>query len=138
MRATRDDVVTEAQSWVGTPFADCCGVKGAGVDCAMLLREIFCGLELVPWFDPRPYKPQWFEHQDEPLFMQWLEKCARRTESPLPGDVALMNFGKHAAHGAIVINERAMIHAYKPAGQVIMDERRSLAHRVHSFWTVFP
>jgi cell wall-associated NlpC family hydrolase len=113
-------------------------VKGAGVDCAMLLVRVFCDLEILPRVDPRPYKPQWFLHQEEPLFLGWLKQYARQVEVAQPGDVALLKFGKQAAHGAIVLSDYAMVHAYKPAGRVIRDTRRALQHRVDSYWTVFP
>lgn len=139
--ATREDVVRAALLWLDTPFHDCCDVKGAGVDCAMLCVRVFVDLGLVPPFDPRPYKPQWFMHQEEPLFLQWLNKVGARpieVSSTLPGDIVMLNFGKHAAHGAIVIDEGVVVHAYKPLGCVMRDDRRGIAHRVSSAWSVFP
>jgi cell wall-associated NlpC family hydrolase len=138
MSATRDDVVAAARTWLGTPFHDCADLKGAGVDCAMLLVRVYCDLGLVPMIDPRPYKPQWFQHQAQPIFIEWLERVgARRTETPERGDVVVMSFGKHEAHGAIVVDDLAIIHAYMPAGAVVYDDRRGLGHRVKSAWTVF-
>ena len=138
MSATREDVIAEALTWLGTPFQDCCDVKGAGVDCAMLMVRVYGDVGLIPKIDPRPYKPQWFEHQDRPLFVEWVEKYAHRVAEPEPGDVALLNFGKHAAHGAIFLGGQTFIHAYKPAGCVMKDDRRALKHRLDSFWSVFP
>lgn len=140
MSATREDVVREAESWIGTPFADCCDVKGAGVDCAMLLVRVYCDLGLAPKVDPRPYKPQWFLHQDEPLFREWIEKSGARKIPVIEaqeGDIFILNFGKHASHGAIVVGPYSMIHAFKPAGKVIRDARRGLQHRIDSAYTVF-
>ena len=37
----REAVVTEAASWIGTPFHHAARVKGAGVDCLMLLAEVY-------------------------------------------------------------------------------------------------
>jgi cell wall-associated NlpC family hydrolase len=132
--ATREDVVREALSWLDCPFHDMAGVKGAGVDCAYLLVKTYSALGLVEDFDPK-YPPQWFQHRGEPIFLQMLEKYAHRVEVAQPGDVAMFNFGRHAAHGAIVIDTQSMVHAYKPAGRVILDSRRSLAHCFDSYWS---
>lgn len=134
---SREDVVRAALSWVGTPFHDCSGVKGAGTDCVHLLIRVAAEAGLVEDFDPPPYSPQWFEHRDEPRFLGGLAEYCRRVDSPLPGDFEMFNFGRHAAHSAIIIDENSMVHAYKPARSVILDSRRSLAHRHDSFWSPF-
>lgn len=137
MAASRDDIVKEVLTWVGTPFHDCADVKGAGVDCGMLLVRVFCDLDILPLFDPRPYKPQWFQHRDEPLYLGWLAKYAHKVEQPGLGDVAMYNFGRHAAHAAIIVGPGAIVHAFKPAGRVIRDDMRHLESRLDSFWSVF-
>lgn len=133
---TRADIVAEAQTWIGTPFRNCDDRKGIGVDCAMLIVRVVVDLKIVPTFDPRPYNPQWFQHQAESLFKNWLEKYAKPVEQGEPGDVVLINFGKHGAHGAFVINDHTMLHAYQPVGYVTLDDRKSLLHRVESIWSV--
>lgn len=138
MSATREDVVREARAWVGTPFHDCADVKGAGVDCAMLLVRVFCDLGVARAFDPRPYKPEWFMHQEEPLYLSWVKKYAREVTEPKAADVALFNFGKHAAHGAILLDKGSMVHAFKPSGAVIIDDLRHLRRYFHSYWSAFP
>ena len=136
--SSREAVVAEARSWLGTPFHDCGDVKGAGVDCAMLLVRVYCDLEIAPTFDPRPYKPQWFEHQEEPIYLNWIQRYARQVDEPGVGDVAMYCFGRHAAHGAIVVEPgRSMIHAFKPSGAVIFDDLRHLRKFFHSYWTAF-
>src|SRR5215475_8049951 len=42
----RAAVIAEAKTWLGTPFAHRSMVKGAGVDCAQLVRLVFieCGV----------------------------------------------------------------------------------------------
>ena len=44
----RASVIAEAMSWIGTPFRDQSDVKGAGVDCAMLLVRCFVDTSVVP------------------------------------------------------------------------------------------
>lgn len=140
MTATRDDVVREAVSWTGTRFHDVCGVKGAGVDCAHLIIRVFAAVGLIEDFSPQ-YKPQWFQHRDEPRFLQALiERGAHRIEpeKSLPGDVLMYTFGRHAAHGAIVVDANTIIHAYKPAGNVCLGSRREFFDRQDSAWSLFP
>lgn len=138
--ATREDVVRAALSWEGTPFHDCCRVKGAGVDCVNLIIATYSEVGLIADFNPEPYKPQWFQHRDEPRFLLGLEAHARRIEpsAALIGDVLMYAFGRHAAHGAIVVDETTIVHAYKPVGRVTRGDRRELEHRLDSAWTLFP
>ena len=138
MTATREDVVAEALTWIGTPFHDRAGVKGAGVDCLHLLVRVYQAVGLMEQFDPPVYSPQWFVHHDEPRFLNGLAKYAHEVEMALPGDIEMFNFGRHAAHGAIVVDHYTMVHAYGIAGEVMRDRRSTHAHRHHSYWSVFP
>jgi hypothetical protein len=135
---TREQIVREALTWVGCPFHDCSGVKGAGVDCVHLLIRVAAAVGLIEDFEPEAYSPQWFEHHDEPRFLFGMERYCHRVDVPGPGDFEMFNFGRHAAHSAILIDEYSMVHAYKPAGRVILDSRRALKHRHDSYWSAFP
>src|SRR5581483_5070526 len=140
MSATREEVVREVLSWVGTPFHDVAGIKGVGCDCAHLLIRTFAAVGLIEDCDPQ-YKPQWFQHRDEPRFLQALvEHGAHQIEpaAALPGDVLMYRFGRHAAHGAIVVDANTIVHAYKPAGCVTLGSRRELLERQDSAWSLFP
>jgi NlpC/P60 family putative phage cell wall peptidase len=137
MSATREDVVREALSWEGTPFHDAAGVKGAGTDCLHFIVRVFVAVGLLEDFNPAPYAPQWFLHREEPLFLQGLERHAHRVDAGLPGDILMFNFGRHAAHAAILLDGDQIIHAYKPVGCVTRDSRAAHAHRYHSTWSLF-
>lgn len=131
----------EALTWEGTPFHDCAGVKGVGTDCAHILLRTFVTVGVIPDVPIKPYKPQWFLHRKEPLFLQELrERGARQIEvgAALPGDVLMYDFGIHAAHGAIVIDAATIIHAYKPVGHVCLGSRRELEPKLDSAWSLFP
>lgn len=139
MTATRQDIAREAFTWLGTPFHDCSGVKGVGCDCAHLLIRVAAATGFIADFDPA-YKPQWFQHRDEPLFLQELQKCGAHRIEPEKidvGDIVMYNFGRHAAHGAIVLDANSIIHAYKPVGFVTVGSRRELADRFDSAWSLF-
>lgn len=139
MTATREDVVAEAMTWLGTPFHDMSGVKGAGTDCLHLILRTFAAIGLVKDFEPQ-YKPQWFQHRDEPLFIAGLQAHGARkvaVEQIQPADIIMYTFGRHAAHGGIVVDANTIIHAYKPVGHVCLGSRRELADRFDSCWSLF-
>lgn len=136
----RQQIVAEARSWIGTPYVHLGDIKGVGVDCAMILVRVFATVGIVPAdFDPRPYEPEWYLHRDEERYMAGMENFCVRTESPQPGDMALYRFGRTASHGAIIVDENYVIHAYRPHRNVELCERSApyLAERLDSYWTVF-
>jgi NlpC/P60 family putative phage cell wall peptidase len=140
-QALRAAIVAEAHTWLRTKYVHCANVKGAGVDCAMLLIEIgkACGI-VPPDFDPRPYEPEWYLHRSEERYMAGLERFMRRLapdERGQPGDVDLFRFGRTASHGGLIVSEDLMIHAYRPHGNVELHERRALADRYDSTWSFF-
>lgn len=135
---SREDVVREALSWIGTPFHDYAGVKGVGVDCAHFLIRVYATVGLIEDFTPERYVPQWFLHRDEPRFLNTLAGYAHqiKPEDAQSADVVMYNFGRHAAHGAIIVDEHAIVHAFSYAGRVIRSDRRQFSSRVHSYWGV--
>lgn len=136
--AKRAAILAEALTWEGTKFHDACGVKGEGVDCIHFAKCVYVVVGLVPDFEIGPYKPQWFMHRDEPLMLMGIAKHARQVDRPLPGDLEMYNFGRHAAHCGIVVDEYTIIHAYKPVGFVTRGDRREFEGRRHSAWSLFP
>ena len=111
-------VIAEARSWIGTPWHHLARVKGAGVDCAQFLIAVFAAAGVVEEFDPEYYPADWHLHRDEPRFLMRLLSHGERVETPEPGDVVMFNFGRHAAHGGIVIDWPLIIHAFKDEGSV--------------------
>jgi Cell wall-associated hydrolases (invasion-associated proteins) len=140
MSATREQVVTEALSWVGTPYLHQGYVKGAqgGVDCAMILVGVYEPLGLLPkGIDPRPYPMQWHLHKSAERYLDWFRAHAREVEEPGLGDIALYKFGRAVSHSAIIVGENVIVHAYRKAGMVIRDEQRALESRFDSYWSLF-
>lgn len=130
-------VLAEAREWLGTPYRHASNIKGVGVDCAMLPVAVFCGLGIVPEFDPRPYPADWMLHRSEERYLGWVERFADRCDTPEPGDLALFHVGRCVAHGGIVETSETMIHADLRAGVV---ERCTLkwcgGDRLAGFWRV--
>ena len=135
--AVRSMIIQEAKSWLGTPYHNLGDVKGVGVDCAMLLVRVYCDLQLVPLFDPRPYHPEWYLHRNEQLYLAGMERYSHRVESALPADIAVFRFGRSPSHGAIILDDQYMLHAHKPSGSVVIHERSTFADRLHGYWSIF-
>jgi NlpC/P60 family putative phage cell wall peptidase len=139
--ATRQAVVAEALTWLGTPYHHHARVKGVGVDCAQLLCAVYEACGLVPHIDPGNYAHDWHLHRGEEVFIGWLEKVgAREVSVPAPGDVAVFRYGRAYSHGAVVVNDKdpmAVVHAYLGRGVVRsrLDEE-PLQGRAVRFWCV--
>lgn len=117
-RAERQHVVEIAKSWIGTPYHPHGHVRGAGVDCAWLLIEVYSEAGLIEWFDPGHYPPDWHLHRSEPRYMDWLSKFARPTSGDrmLPGDIIMYRFGRAPAHAGIITDWPMMVHSYVRGG----------------------
>ena len=143
----RPRVVAEACRWIGTPYHPEADVRGAGVDCGMLIVRVFVDTGLVSPFDPRPYPPDWHLHRSEERYLGFVfDRCR---EVPLaraaPGDVIVFRYGRCHAHGGIVTcpDPLTLVHAFSPARAVIEEpvarnatlSQAGRAPRVFSLWT---
>ena len=135
--AMQEAVVAEARSWLRTPYHHQGRIKGVGVDCAMLLCEVYHAVGLIPYIDPRPYPPDWHLHRGQERYLQWVSEYADAVESAEPGDVALYQFGRTKSHGAIVISWPTVVHSYRGEGCVLADGTQAkLEGRLTGFWRV--
>lgn len=133
----REQIVAEARGWLRTPYRHMARVKGAGVDCAMLLLEVYQATGLVPVFDIDFYPPDWHLHRGEERYLRHITEHAHQVAVPQPGDVALFRFARCVSHGAIVVKWPTVIHAYFRQGVVLADANGGeLAGRLDSFWSV--
>jgi cell wall-associated NlpC family hydrolase len=136
----RQQLIDEAHTWLRTPYHHLGNVKGVGVDCAMLLCEVYKAVGLAPQdLDPRPYAPQWHLHKDEEAFLGWIKDFGTLVNIPLAGDVVLWKFGRAYSHGGIVIDDQGgIIHAYQEAGIVTLGNCSEgiLAARASKFFRI--
>jgi cell wall-associated NlpC family hydrolase len=135
----RAAVVAEARSWVGTRYVSNADVKGAGVDCGMLLVRCFVDVGLIPAFDPRPYPAQWALHQSGERYLAFVARFADEIEGPPePADVVVFRWGRCHSHGSIVTVWPEIIHAYgAPCTPENVEQNlmlRRLSPRFFSFW----
>lgn len=140
--AQRQAVVAEALTWLGTPYHHHGRIKGVGVDCAMLLAEVFAACGLVPRVEPGMYPHDWHLHRTEELFAGWVERVGARTvERPRLGDIGLFHFGHTWSHGAVVVADGEvpmLVHAYGRRGsdaviRTALDEAPLAGRRVQWF-----
>lgn len=136
----RAAVVAEARTWLRTPYHHRAAVKGAGVDCAMILVEVYLAAGVIA---ARPeigdYPSDWMLHRAEERYLGWLKKYGAETLDPQPGDVAVWKFGRCFSHAAIIVAFPSIIHAYRKAGAVILDDagKGEFAGREVRFYTLW-
>jgi len=124
--AQRAAVVAEARTWLNTPYHHRGAIKGVGVDCAMLLIEVYRACGLIPAIDPGHYPPDWMMHRSEERYLGIVEQHATRIDGvPLPGDAAVYQVGRCFSHGAIVIDWPLIVHAYLPQRVVALGDGSS-------------
>jgi cell wall-associated NlpC family hydrolase len=128
--AQRAAVVTEARSWLGTPYHPGADIKSVGCDCGMLPTRVFCDLGLVEPFDPRPYPASWHLHRSEERYLGYIIARTReldRVEDAGPGDILMFRQGRCFSHGAIVTGDPRqplttgwpwIVHAFAQNGHV--------------------
>jgi|SRR5271165_5095157 len=123
-KEARTAVVAAARSWIDTPYHHAADVKGAGVDCAMLLVRVYVDLGLVEPFDPRPYPRDWMMHRSEERYLGFLLARSHVVWAPARGDIVLFRFGRCFSHGGIVTKAEPLtiVHAFAPARRVVEDE----------------
>ena len=112
----RRKVVWEAMSWVGTPYRQLGATKGVAVDCSMHVARAVIEAGVFEEFDPRPYPPLWFFHREDERYLDWLQASAEVVETPQPGDVVSIKFGRAFAHSGIVIDDTHLVHAFAETG----------------------
>lgn len=139
-RVSRQRVVTEARTWLGTPFHHQAALKGVGCDCAGLIRgvgEVSGAIKIDPaeWAAVGNYGRQ----PHPPRMRAVLEHFLIPVEGPKIADVCWMEWREglpmHLAILAEHQGRQTIIHALTDAGKVVehglTDEWRA---RITSWW----
>lgn len=115
-------MLAEARSWERTPYHHRQRRKGVGVDCAMLLYEVYHAVGLVPELEIPPYPPDWHMHRSAERYLGVMEPfVAWIDEPPLPADVVVFQIGRCYAHGVIVVDWPVGIHAVRSQNVQLTD-----------------
>jgi NlpC/P60 family putative phage cell wall peptidase len=131
---TREQILTEAREWLGTPYHHQGAVKGAGCDCLGFVRGVYYELYGYIPEEPPPYTPMWGEFDSRELMLEAASRNLvtqaveydRNTHLNLErrawliGDVLVFRTrrGSVAKHCAIVAESNVMLHSYSGIGVV--------------------
>ena len=118
---SRDQIVAEARSWLGTPWVHQHRTKGVAVDCAGLVIGVARALGIVADdFDVQGYGRQ----PDGTLLDLCDAHLQRITQAQMqPGDVVVVAVERDPQHMGVVVPYRSaglgIVHAASLAGKVI-------------------
>lgn len=115
------NIISEAKSWVGTPYHHQARIKGVGVDCANLIAGIFEECGFIP-INLEPYSLQWHLHNKEEKMINILLSygCLKvDTNDPSPGQIITFQMGKVSGHIGIMVDNERFIHADIYANKVV-------------------
>lgn len=111
---SRQAILAEAHTWVGTPYQHQASAKGAGCDCLGLVRGVWrahygAEPELAP-----AYTPDWAERHGAETLLEAAHRHMRAQNAAAPSDVLLfrMHADAPAKHAAILDEGDHIIHAY--------------------------
>ena len=115
--------ISEARSWLGTPWRHQASVKGVGCDCAGLVRGVGNALGAMDCREGTPQAAEFegYGRAPEPRRMvkaldRFMDRRPRGTSQP--GDVLLMRFDRDPQHLAILTDEETIVHALLRDGVV--------------------
>ncbi|HFC05524.1 MAG TPA: peptidase P60 [Rhizobiales bacterium] len=117
--SVQDQIISEARSWIGTPYQHQASLKGIGCDCLGLVRGIWRQVygtepETIP-----AYSPDWAESGKQENLINAARRHMTETDSQSfkPGDLLIFRWRRHipAKHLAIVVAPDTMIHAQQGA-----------------------
>ncbi|QDG79769.1 peptidase P60 [Labrenzia sp. PHM005] len=124
VETVRAAVLTEARTWIGSPYRHQASCKGGGCDCLGLLRGIWRALYGLEPQDIPSYTADWAETGGAETLIEagrtWLQEIT--LEVAQPGDVLVFRWrdGVPAKHVGILsgpLTESPMlIHAYERVG----------------------
>jgi cell wall-associated NlpC family hydrolase len=137
--AQRAAVVTEARSWLRTPYHHAAQIKGVGADCAMLPMAVYRAAGVIPDFEAERYCPDWHLHQSEERYLATVLRFAREVPEPTgPGDFVLYRWGRCFAHGAIIVDWPQIIHSLIHIGVTLdLGDSGGLSRRPRRYFTLW-
>ena len=114
---TPDEILSEARSWIGTPFKHQCRTKGVASDCIGLLYGVAENLGLAPDEIPKDYigyRP-FPDNKKLETNLRFYMKPVRMSQIQ-PGDVLMMSFTGDPQHVAFYTGS-TIIHALSTVGK---------------------
>jgi|ERR1044071_4170891 cell wall-associated NlpC family hydrolase len=143
MTVRAQDIVEEALSWVGTPFAHQQRIKGAGVDCVNFVAEVARATGATPDVDfERNYRRRADGSQMMGEILRYL-KSVESFDDARPGDVIALCDERLARPD--VVTHLAFFTGAEPYPKMVHASERGVRHhrinihfrnRIHSVWRV--
>jgi cell wall-associated NlpC family hydrolase len=132
-KITRQQIVTEALTWLGTPYHHHQCVKGVGVDCVQLLFGVGKNVGFVDKDDIIPnYEPL----ARGSFMIRQLEKYLVESSVIKIANVLVIRFNNLDTHSAIVVDEKKFVHASATARKVCYGTLESNVHRIIKVYEV--
>lgn len=131
-------VVEEAVGWLNTPYHPHARIKGVGVDCAMLLAEVYERAGVIGHVEPGNYSQQFGLHRSEEVFEGFVLAHGVLVPEPQPADVVLFKYGRCYSHGGVMISETRFVHAVLATKRVCYGDLSDaeLLRRERRFYSV--
>ena len=115
-----------AKSWLGTPFAAHCSMRGVGVDCVHLVAEIYQRLGVIDHFAPPEYNMDGGHHAETSPIETYVIGTGRFTSIPTttpthdlePADLITLRIGRLPWHCGLLLTQLRFIHAMQPRGVI--------------------
>ena len=113
---SREQIINEARSWLGTPYLHQASVKQAGCDCLGLVRGIWRTFYGPEPREVEPYTPDWAERSGRETLVEAARESLTEIalSSARSGDVLIFRMAPDAPakHCAILSAPDRIIHAY--------------------------
>lgn len=109
----RAAIVAEAKTWLGTKYHPGANIKGVGVDCGMLIAEVYERAGIIPHMEIAPYTSDYHQHKRDEKYLGYILQHGHQIDPAQrkPGDLCMWKFGLVRSHGAIITDWPLVIHA---------------------------
>lgn len=124
----RAAIVTEAKTWLGTPYKGWSRLKRHGVDCGQLLAGVYINTGHLP-ADlqlPKDYSLQVALHKEDTAYLDKVAEYMREIpeDEAKPGDTVVYKLGLAFAHAGIIVEwPGTVIHAMAHHGVTMAHGR---------------
>jgi len=118
---TRDEIVSAARAWIGTPYRHQAATLGAGCDCLGLLRGVWRDLYGVEPMDVPNYRADWRDGRHADELMSAAERLlVLAGGEPKRGQVVMFRLSAAALpkHCGIMAGDARFIHAQEGLGVI--------------------
>ena len=113
--ATRASIISEARSWIGTPYHHQASLKGVGADCLGLVRGVWHTIHGFEAETPPGYSRDWAEASGHETLLDAAGRhmTAGGIASMQPGDILIFRFraGVPAKHIGVLVSPTSFVHA---------------------------